>query len=339
MSENSLFSSIHGYFLEKKQDAQLIEDLNEEVIKIAEDATQNIIDGMDKYAQSILKEHNKSHLSFVKRNIKRWEKHFSQLEQLIIASSEIGNEFSSELSVLGNDIIHKARAVTELHARSILIGHEIMALLKNGFPDGALGRWRTLHEISSVAFFLSIQDDIISERYLQHRNIQNHKGATQYQIHHNLANLEPLDDEEINNIKALYDRTIEKYGAEMHKSDYGWAYPAIGKLKVKFSDIEDCIGLSHWRPRYKWATCNTHANYHPSDLLLASNEVEKKNSLLVAGSSNSGFSDPIQMTAASLRLSCLALLQITPPTIDKLILQNIINTLTDRVIKSFELEP
>ena len=36
--------------------------------------------------------------------------------------------------------------VNNLHARALQVFSEIMCLLKNGYPDAALARWRTLYE-------------------------------------------------------------------------------------------------------------------------------------------------------------------------------------------------
>nr|MDC2855757.1 DUF5677 domain-containing protein [Ningiella sp. W23] len=39
-------------------------------------------------------------------------------------------------------------ALTQLHAKSVLVLREIQALIEAGYPDGAMTRWRTLHELA-----------------------------------------------------------------------------------------------------------------------------------------------------------------------------------------------
>ena len=65
---------------------------------------------------------------------------------------EMGNEFSKEVSSEhSEDENHLLIALTGLQARGCEIGFEVFTLLKNGFPDGAHARWRSLYEISVIA--------------------------------------------------------------------------------------------------------------------------------------------------------------------------------------------
>ena len=45
-------------------------------------------------------------------------------------------------------------ALLHLHARGCQVASEVEVLLEAGFADGALSRWRTLHEVTTVACFL-----------------------------------------------------------------------------------------------------------------------------------------------------------------------------------------
>ncbi|WP_217430933.1 DUF5677 domain-containing protein [Sphingomonas bacterium] len=42
-----------------------------------------------------------------------------------------------------------------LHARACQVVFEIITLMENGLADGAMARWRTLHEITVVATILA----------------------------------------------------------------------------------------------------------------------------------------------------------------------------------------
>lgn len=62
-----------------------------------------------------------------------------------------------------NDLVFDV--LTRLHARGCQIGYEIYLLLSHGFADGAHARWRTLHEISVVASFISTHGQKVAESY------------------------------------------------------------------------------------------------------------------------------------------------------------------------------
>jgi hypothetical protein len=83
----------------------------------------------------------------------------------------------------------------------------------------------------------------------------------------------------------------------MH-NEYGWASEALQNPRPSFAQLEKAVGLDHWRPRYRWASQHTHGGYRPSHAMLAMAETAEQVHLV--GQSNSGFTDPIQMTAISL---------------------------------------
>lgn len=75
----------------------------------------------------------------------------------------------------------KLVALTLLHARACLVASEVQSLLRSGHAAGAQARWRTLHELAVIAFVLGNHDRDISERFLQHRQVERHKDALHYQ--------------------------------------------------------------------------------------------------------------------------------------------------------------
>ena len=54
---------------------------------------------------------------------------------------------------------------------------EIICLLENGFADGAMARWRTLHEIAIVAIVLSKHGEDIAQGYLDHQAVESKRAA------------------------------------------------------------------------------------------------------------------------------------------------------------------
>ena len=70
-----------------------------------------------------------------------------------------------------------------LHGRACQVAEEVVCLLSNGFADGAMARWRTLHEIAAVGCLIRDHGDELAERYEQHQVIEAWKAALQYQRH------------------------------------------------------------------------------------------------------------------------------------------------------------
>ena len=72
---------------------------------------------------------------------------------------------------------YKLNAIVKIQARAIQIANEIFILLKAGYPDGANARWRSLHELAVISFFLKDSPDEVSQRYLEHELIKRFKDA------------------------------------------------------------------------------------------------------------------------------------------------------------------
>jgi hypothetical protein len=64
--------------------------------------------------------------------------------------------------------------------RACQVTDEIACLLENGFADGAMARWRTLHEIAMVAAVISQHGEAIAERYLAHQFVESKRAMDKY---------------------------------------------------------------------------------------------------------------------------------------------------------------
>lgn len=61
------------------------------------------------------------------------------------------NDRNSRLDLIMNVLF-------KLHSRSIQMSKEILTLLRNGYPDGALTRWRSLHESNVIFKLLTLKN-------------------------------------------------------------------------------------------------------------------------------------------------------------------------------------
>lgn len=283
---------------------------------------------LKKKARGKLREQKESDAGFERRNYRRWKKPLDFLELLWIISEEVGgkfNQFERPAAVLAKD--YQFEALVSLHARALLIAREILCLLYGGYPDGALSRWRSLHELTVTAVFLKTQDQEVSHRYLASFPFASLRAAKQLNEHAVRANMTPFKAEEIKAMTAQCDAFEARFGKEMH-NDYGWASVALKNPKPTFAQIEKAVSLDHWRPRYRWASQHTHGGYRPALSMLGT--AESAQPIHLVGQSNSGFTDPIHMTAISLNNATSSLLTIRP-TVDNIIFLQIISDLSNDI--------
>ena len=116
------------------------------------------------------------------------------------------------------------------------------------------------------------------------------------------------------------------------KEDYGWAASALGKKGPTIADIEESVDLEHWRPYYGMASDNVHANAHGAYYRLGSSL--RPGEILLAGPSNAGLADPRHSTAISLNQITTVLLA-TKPTLDNIVISNILLKLVDEIGEAF----
>jgi hypothetical protein len=205
---------------------------------------------------------------------------------IIEVAAEVGGKFNTEvrpLAIQEKDYLFEA--LTHLHARALLVGSECICLMKGGFADGALSRWRTLHELNVVAAFLLKNDKEVALRYLVSFEFQALIAARQMKKYAERSKMDPPTDDEIRVMESRCKGHTQRFGEDM-RHEYGWAADVIGKKSPTLLDIEEATGLDHWRPRFKWASQHTHGGHRPFGTLLGT--AESKAPVLLIGQSNSG---------------------------------------------------
>ena len=313
-------------------DEELGEISTKTIREFQNDAPLDLARQLKKRSASMLRNRRRLERGFQKRNFKRWKPAFDQIEIVWHASQELGSEFNNEFRTDAhseNDFVFEA--LIKLHGRGLLVAKEAIHLLKGGFPDGALSRWRTLHEIFVTGMFITKHGQEIAERYLANSEFTRFSAAVQLNEYADRANLSKFSPKELEDLKSRRDSFEGTYGKEMRKA-YGWARPAFHNLKdtkrITFMDIEEDTGLDHWRPRFKWASQHTHAGNRDFGSLLAESESDKHQ--IIVGESNSGFVDPLQMTALHIS-SLTTILLLLRPNIDTLVMTQAINLLAQDV--------
>jgi hypothetical protein len=295
------------------------------------DTAAFMIKGLKRSAPKALRGHRRFDAGFVARNKKRWKRPLDLLEMLWLVTEEVGSKFNA--TERPNAIATKNyqfEALVSLHARALLVTREVICLLEGGFPDGALARWRSLHEIAVTAAFIQRNEQEIANRYLASFPFAAYRAAVLGNEHAERAGLDPFTDDELAQMRAQCEALEQRFGTEM-RHDYGWAAPALNIQKPIFAQIEEAVELKHWRPRFRWASQHTHSPYRPPHALLGTADVTLP--LHLVGQSNSGFTDPLHMTAISLNQATSSLL-ITRPDIDTIVFLRVIHDLAEEVGKA-----
>ena len=210
------------------------------------------------------------------------------------------------------------------------MANEIVTLLYAGFSDGAMARWRTLHEIAVITLFLRDAGEETAERYVEHEVVEARRAARDYVACQSRLGYEPMNQSELEEMERDYHDAIGRFSPSFGE-DYGWAALVLEKKKPSFRDIEQHASLDHLRAHYRMASHNVHAN--PKGVffklgLLAEEDV------LLTGPSDVGLADPGSATAVSLVLATLPLLNLQP-TIDELVVMSLLERLSGEVKISF----
>lgn len=254
-------------------------------------AAPGILMQIKKDARVGLRRERQQRKRFEARLWDHWRKPLDLLEMMVDLAQEIGRQFAMEFSQEpGNLNLPTFRALSAIHARACQITRAILALLRAGFADDAHARWRSLHELAvAAAFIAGDKDGDVAERYLLHETIQQRKLAYQYKEYQGRAGLDPITQEEIDDLDWRRKSLIEKFGKPFGEN-YGWAANKLGKPEPSFFDIEKHVKMDHVRPYYKMASDNVHPNAHGTLFKLGLDDRDR--SFLLAGASNLGLAEP-----------------------------------------------
>ena len=277
------------------------EKLQEGVVHALRESGDALLDTLMEGAPRMLAEHRARREAFEDDLLAFWGDSFDLYETFHVCCKEAGHDFF-ERYMPAPDQSHDYvfDALMRLHARACLVASEVLTLLRAGFPSGAHARWRTIHELAVVAFFIGEHGQEIARRYLAHDAIQRHKSAELYNTYHEKLGYEPFERSELAAIEKTYHDALDEFGPGFGK-EWGWAIPALADgVSPTFRAIEEAAGLDHLRPYYRMASDPAHANAHGSFSDLG---LHDQFGILV-GPSPIGFADPAHG-------ACISLFQVT----------------------------
>jgi hypothetical protein len=242
---------------------------------------------------------------FEERLARRWARPFDLAEMAMVVAYEVGEEFNAKHhahAAAENDLVFAV--LVRLHARACRIAEEVLTLLKAGFGQGAMARWRVLHEVAVVAYFIADHGQDTAERYLLHEGVEAWRAMEEFQARVDRLNEEPFTEDQLREAKERFDDLVARYGKK-YAGPYGWAQKALAdedpkyeNQRITFSDIENAVTLDHLRPYYRMASHGVHAN--PKGILFTPDLLPAEPELLLAGPGSTGLADPGQSALISL---------------------------------------
>ena len=166
--------------------------------------------------------------------------------------------------------------------------------MRSGYPDGALARWRTLHEIAVTTIIIRKIGVSAAEDFIRFGLVEAVKGMETYQETAEAMGREPYPSAELSAARKIRDQLIT--ANEDFKSRSGWARRYVGA--TRFENLQEAAELCRWKNDYKWASQNVHTTYRELRALLGMSEASEDG--LLVGPSDSGFAEPAHFSAIAL---------------------------------------
>lgn len=320
------FTSDDAETIERRGD-KFIETLPKLIEDVASEATTIIMARLKEQWPQEAEQEQEDIDGFRERLYERWGDGLDGLRMLVAIAREFGSNFSQERQKVDRQYGPvTVDVLVRLHARACQVAAEVICLLENGFADGAIARWRTLHEIAIVSLFISEHGEDLAERYVAHEIVETSRVVWQFGEYGQRLGLDPISDNELAEIKKQRAAAIDKYGSHF-KGQYGWAAKHLNKKEPSIADIRKGSQIDHLAPYYRFASHNVHANakgiYFKLGLIGPSN-------VLLSGPSNAGLADPGHATAQSLLQVSAALLCLSP-ILDNIVTVKIMDLLTGEI--------
>jgi hypothetical protein len=261
-----------------------------------------------------------------------WGDALAQLRMLLTVSREFGAAANDELRARKVSEPHKVEVLTRLHARACQVANEVLVLLAEGFADGGMARWRTLHEIAATALLVGEHGDDLAERYMLHDATEAFRAAVAYRQCQDRLGYEPMPDDVFAAVCDRKDRVVERFG-QAFCNQYGWASELLSKDKPTFRDIECAAGTDDLRAHYRLASHGVHAD--PRGTRFGLGMLPGEN-LLLAGPRDVGLAEPGQRAATSLVQATTPLgLTLATVDLDALVWLQAMRLLQDEVGRAF----
>lgn len=207
--------------LAEKEPERLQALIDDAVMGIIATSGQGLVEQLKQDGPAMLAHRRAERRGFEERLTRQWARAFALAEMAMVVASEAGDTFNEKhrpQAIDDNDLVFEV--LTRLHARACRIAEEVLTLLKSGFGQAALARWRSLHEVAVVAWFIEEHGQDTAERYLLHEHIESWRAMDEMQVSADRLDLEPFTEEELRDAQAIKDDLTARYG-QAYAASYG----------------------------------------------------------------------------------------------------------------------
>ncbi|MNV21568.1 hypothetical protein D3C71_1125070 [compost metagenome] len=150
-----------------------------------------------------------------------------------------------------------AFALSKLVERAYEVVGEVATLAEHGYADGALARWRSVHEICVIAMFLSTRSDRCALMYLSHHRIEELRLLDVDTLTDATGSTNANPDRHVRDLRMKKAAMVNEFGAAF-ANDYGWASIELGRARTTFRDLEALVELDVLRRGYQQANSTIH---------------------------------------------------------------------------------
>jgi hypothetical protein len=297
------------------------------LLKSVRDSAKVILRSLDKDWPA-QKAHDGLRMEQFRQNLEdRWGRAFDILRMMYTISVEIGGEVATRWRRPTKTLGELRHVLLHLHARACQVTNEIICLMENGLADGAMARWRTLHEIRVVASLIAEHGNDLAVRYLAHETVEAKRAMDRFMISHEALGYAPPSKREIKAVERDYAASLDAFG-DNFGSQYGWAALHLGMKKPRFDDLEVAAGQIAMRSHYHMASYNVHAS--TKGIAFRLGLIEDSGVTALAGASNAGFVEPAQNTGQAL-VEVTGLLLVCNGRFDELVQMEMLVSLRNRL--------
>ena len=267
---------------------------------------------------------------FRNRLYNEWRVPIEKLKMLLAIAIENGASVNKTLRESpGKNKEALIEALTRSHARACQIANEVIHLIEGGFADGALARWRSLHEAVVVAMFISRHGEMMAARYLDHEVVESMRGLKEYMGIYQRIGYEEVSSDEYAGLQREYSKVVRRYEKEFERA-YGWAADPKWNMNPKFADIERSVDMDYLRGHYRMASHGVHAN--PKSITFSIG-LSGNDDVLLAGPSNTGFADPGHLCALAITQISGVLFNMVP-ILDNFVALDVMSIVSDEIGQS-----
>lgn len=134
-----------------KLETVFLDSIEGTVNTVLADTSRRITDHLFKTRAKMFRNRDQIAREYRKLVRRTWKEEINLLRMVLEVSKEIHENLGTEAEV---DESFRWKLLRKFLEQGCLVTSEIVVLLQNGYPDAALSRWRTIHELAVVLLFL-----------------------------------------------------------------------------------------------------------------------------------------------------------------------------------------